>query len=132
MGSSCLPPICSFQMQTSALWSVLYRSLPPMSSRQRMRKPFLKRKNFLPSSLLSSVAAAQVNKKRLLCIAQEPFFCCVGNKTNFLLNFWAFCHFPMWFLPLYSSKKFGGDTFAFVLFHWRLCCLFPDCWLSMG
>lgn len=39
-----------------------------------MRKPFLKKKNFLPSSLLSSGAAAQVNKNGLLCIAQEPFF----------------------------------------------------------
>ena len=42
--------------------------------RRRMRKPFLKRKNFLPSSLLSSVAAAQVNKKNGSCASHKSRF----------------------------------------------------------
>lgn len=53
-----------------------------------MRKPFLKKKNFLPSSLLSSGAAAQVNKNGSCASHKSRFsvawatFICVKSFTS--------------------------------------------------
>lgn len=50
-----------------------------------MRKPFLKRKNFLPSSLLSSVAAAQVNKKTAPVHRTRAVFVAAATDNSFFL-----------------------------------------------